>query len=566
MSGRTLKSVREELQWQGILKPLSREALYRFNFAVYDIETPSKESLEFYSCGFFDGFEYRYFRTMEEFLNHVLQKRYSGWRFFAHFGGRFDVHYVFDWLMEHAPRLKIYINCSGSCVIAMTIHDGRYWWRFTDSYRLFPKSLETLTNDFDVAHKKLVGWDYRERKYNEHDCRGLFEVLTIGFDLFGVCSETIASHALRVFRKDFLQRDIFQPQRTVEEFCRAAYFGGRCEIYRYDRHVLNHYDVNSLFPTAMLEPVPIEYLCRSRKLYTGPDKIGFYYARVNYPERYLPLLPVKIGKLFFPVGKFEGIFTGMELEEAICDGADVKIIAGAVFLSEPVLKDYSLQLFAMKQKAERDKKSGKRYVMKILANSLYGKWGQRREQRTYCLDDGSEGLYPLPNGLAYRVNESRATHILPHISAVITSRARLMQAKLLKQAQNWYTDTDSLFTSGKYDITDTLGGLHFEGRGSFQAYGLKEYKFKRDYKIKGLPRSKNSDERKRKAEDRRLSKLYLAGENVFSNRMKGFPECLRKGEKTVQRIEVIRHRGEVFPKRCRCDDDTRAWDVKEIKY
>lgn len=561
-----LKQLKRELNLQGILKPLSQEAKFRFPFGVYDIETPGIDSLEFYSCGFFDGKEYQYFRSMAEFLNYILSPYYSGWRFFAHFGGRFDVHYVFDWIMEHAPKgMELYISCAGSAVIGMTIKTGRNWWRFTDSYRLFPQSLATLTYDFDVEHKKIIGGDFKDRKYNEHDCLGLYEVLMAGFAFHDICSETAASHAMRTFRKEFLKNPVYQPHREIEEFCRRGYFGGRCEVYRYNKAQLNHYDVNSLFPTAMLHPVPVEYLHKSRKLTTAKNKIGFYHAAINYPSVYLPFLPVKVGKLFFPTGKFEGVFTGMELERAIADGAEVKIVDGCIFKAEPILADYSKELFKMKKEAEKEGQGAKRYVMKRLLNSLYGKFGQRREQRTYCLDDGTEGIFPLPGGLAYKVEESRAAHIMPQISATITSRARIMQAELLRASPNWYTDTDSLFTSGEYPTGVELGELHFEGRGDFQAYGLKEYYFNGDYKVKGLPRSKDPDEAKRREENNRVCRLYLLGQEMPGTRMIGFPEALRKGEKSVMRVNIVRRRREVFPKRCRDGDDTRPWDISEIR-
>jgi hypothetical protein len=501
---------------------------------------------------------------MEDFLNHVLRKKYDGWRIFAHFGGRFDVHFVFDWLRAHKPALPLTIHCCGSSVIACMVHDGERRFRFTDSYRLLPKSLETLTNDFDVQHKKLVGRDYTERIYNEHDCRGLYEVLEQFFDAFDVCSETIASHAMRVYRTYYLNREIWQPRRDVEEFCRAAYSGGRCEIFRYDEALLNCYDVNSLYPRAMLDPLPVEYLFETKRMPESENQIGFYHARVRYPECYLPILPWHGDKLYFPVGEFEGVYTNLELERADRDGADIEILRGKLFHAEPVMREYALAMYEMKRNADADGETGKRYIAKILMNSLYGKTGQRRRQRTYCLDDGREGLFPLPNGLAYYETESRANHILPHIAATVTARARLIQQDYLMQGRNWYTDTDSLFTSNEYDTFDTLGSLHLEGRGKFRAYRLKEYFFDGKYKIKGLQRSKDLDREKREAEDLRLAELYLAGEGILQERMAGWAESVRAGLHTVRRIERIRVRGRVRDKRCRTGDDSRPWNVKEL--
>jgi hypothetical protein len=548
----------------GILRPLLQGRKSRFPFATYDIECPSKESLDFYCCGFFDGSKYWCFFSMADFLSHVLTKAYRGWRFFAHFGGRFDVHYVYDWLRANEPATYMEINCSGSCVISLTVRKGKDYWRFTDSYRLLEASLATITHEFSVKHQKLVGRAFTDKEYNEYDCRGLWEVLEIFFAEFDICSETIASHAMRVFRSRFLHHDLYQPARHIEEFCRAAYFGGRCEIYRYDEAVLNHYDINSLYPRAMLDPVPVEYLMESTAIPDNDDRIGFFHVEIEQPDCYLPVLPVRFDKLYFPVGKFEGIFTSMELRRAIEQGAKVRIRQGHIFIAEPLLREFSLTLFDMKKQAELDGNNGRRWIVKKCVNSLYGKWGQRREQRTFFTDDGRTGSFPLPNGIAYSLMESRAAHILPHISACITSRARLIIYDLLLQARNWYTDTDSLFSESTYPVSHELGALKFEGQGEFQAYRLKEYKFQDSYKIKGLPRSKNEDAILREAEDRELQERYLAGEIILAERMIGWTESVRQGEVTVRRIIRPRQRLEIRDKRARDGMDTRPWDVKEL--
>jgi hypothetical protein len=532
---------------------------------VYDIECPSKETLDFFNLGFYDGEKYWNFRKIEDFLNHVTRKEYAGYRLFAHFGGRFDVHYVFDWLRAHAPEVEMEINCSGSSVISLTVRGRGARLRFTDSYRLLPKSLATLTHEFDVRHKKISGAEFTDRLYNEHDCRGLYEVLEQFFDAFDICSETIASHAMRVFRAKYLEKDIYQPNMEIENFCREAYSGGRCEIFRYDESEVNHYDVNSLYPSAMLESVPVEYLYESKHIPERSDLIGFFKAKIFYPDRYLPILPFHADKLYFPTGVFEGTFSSLDLKLAEREGAEVEILQGKIFLAEPILKEYALSMFALKQEAEREGKKGLRYVYKILNNSLYGKFGQRREQRSYCIDDGRAGLYPLPNGIAYYLSESRAAHILPHIAATITSRARAIQFDLLKRGKQWYTDTDSLFTSELYPVSDALGALHYEGRGTFHAYRLKEYKFNNEYKIKGLPRSKNEDAEKRAVEDKELAEKYLAGEMTLNERMRGWPESIRAGKETVARVIRPRFRREIMDKRARDGQyDTRPWSVQEI--
>ena len=540
------------------MRPIERSR--RFRFAVYDIETKGIGDLTFHCIGFFDGHEYWYFENLTEFFDHVFQPCYHGYRIFAHFGGRFDVHFLFDWLRQNEPDLPLYIICSGSCVISLTVKLGKHYWRFCDSYRLLPASLKRLGDEFETKHRKL---DFAplEMTYNRNDCLCLYEVLTQFFDLFDLTSETLASHALRVFRRYHLTYDIFGASEQTEEFVRSGYFGGRCEIFRWNAADLNKYDFNSMYPAAMLQNVPVYYLGESRQLPDHDDqRMGFFLADVHYPEdSYLPVLPVLAQqKLFFPTGYYRGVFADLELREAINQGAGVRIISGRIFLAEPLLRSYAETIYQMKLEAERNNQPGKRYVCKILLNALYGKWGQKREQRMFLLDDGTAGLFPLPNGLAWKWVTCHATHIMPHIAAAITSRARLMIWNSLQSCCAWYTDTDSLFTSDILPVSDEIGSLKLEGTGVFRPERLKEYSFSEEeeseVKLKGIPRN-----------ERGLQALYMAGWDVPFDRMAGFLESIRTGMPTVRYVHAHRRMNPfVLEKRCRIGDNTRPWRMNEI--
>src|SRR3990172_7812035 len=191
-----------------------------FQYAVYDVETFGIDDDRLQMIGVYhEGFT-RTFRDIGEFLRWIITPQFQDYRFFAHYGGKFDVHYIFDWLKErNFCGMEIEFFCSGSCVVSFTIFkgkdDSRAQWRFADSYRLLEASLKKLTNEFDVAHKKL-DFAPAEFNYNRHDCIGLYEVLTKFFAVYSITSETVASHALRVYRSRYLPRWIFQPPPEVE--------------------------------------------------------------------------------------------------------------------------------------------------------------------------------------------------------------------------------------------------------------------------------------------------------------------------------------------------------------
>lgn len=523
--------------------------------------------------GFYDGKTYSCFRKLDDFFNHVLTPEFSQWRIFAHFGGRYDIHFLFDHIKNRMPGTRFDFYCAGSAVISFTIEQGRNWWRFCDSFRLLPASLDKLTTEFDVEHKKL-SFAPTDWKYNRNDCMGLYEVLEKFFGMYGVNSETAPAHSMKIFRAHYQRRSIMIPHRDVEEDCRRCYFGGRTEVYRYDEGHVFKYDVNSLFPRAMLEPVPVEYIARSRDLPDDDRRIGFYHATVTIPEDvYLPALPYKIEKLYFPVGKLKGgFFTSMELRQAIMDGCAVTIHGGVLFLAEPILKEYIEDVHRLKQKAEREGNAGLRYAYKIQMNSFYGKWGQGRVRRAYCFDDGSTELYPLEHspGLAWYWVESHSPFIMPQIAATITARARLIQLEYLKQpltkrgGRIWYTDTDSLFTNRRVVAGTQMGDMAFEGKGMFQPYGLKEYRWENKLSIKGVPLKKVDQSTGEKSYDGSLGERYLKGEEIEIKRLAGFMESIRRGLPTVRRVTVKRQLKNPRQKRARVGDATRPWTVNEL--
>jgi hypothetical protein len=84
-----------------------------------------------------------------------------------------------------------------------------------------------------------------------------------------------------------------------------AYIGGSTDYYFHYGENLKHYDVNSLYPKAMCNPMPIKFLSESDgnsvKL---EDIFGFAEARITTPNDIeIPLLPFKIdNETLHPLG------------------------------------------------------------------------------------------------------------------------------------------------------------------------------------------------------------------------------------------------------------------------
>jgi hypothetical protein len=109
-------------------------------------------------------------------------------------------------------------------------------------------------------------------------------------------SLTISRLALNIFLKDYL-KDSKLPiiNKAMFHDIKQAYYGGVTEVYKPYGSNLYHYDVNSLYPFASLNPIPgldcvyIENIGNSRCL---NDLFGYFYCEIKTGNNYLGLLPV----------------------------------------------------------------------------------------------------------------------------------------------------------------------------------------------------------------------------------------------------------------------------------
>ncbi len=99
---------------------------------------------------------------------------------------------------------------------------------------------------------------------------------------------------------------------------------------------------------------------------------GVFHAQVISNDLYIGLLPVKTKMgVIFPNGKFEGIWTSIELKFAQKQGYKIKVTKGYQFnKSKNVFKSYVEDLSKLKDQL----KGSKRQVIKSLLNNLLGRF------------------------------------------------------------------------------------------------------------------------------------------------------------------------------------------------
>ena len=450
-------------------------------------------------CGIYDGSDYFQFSGPDcllSALGFILSKKYRGYYIYAHNGGRFDFLHLLPLLRLTGRSFELLTV--GSSIQLLSVNEpgsARAPWRFVDSYRLIPVSLKAATEAFKTTRKlashdlSLHEDDPSWAEYQKVDCISLYEVLKKYHELVedklgGEVGITAAATSMRTFRRAYLRSPI---KRHTEhhEFVRRAYYGGRVEIHRKQAEGLRYYDINSCYPYVMMGEIPTGDAQTWEGTPTAHQRrkmVGFARASVRVPESDpLPVLPVRAnsGRLIFPVGEFEGVWSSAELIRAEERGARVTWHESVWFETSKALEHFTLDLYSYRDRSRADYDESLAFIAKILLNSLYGKFGMKTDKEKLVVigpdEEPPEGAIPNtdePDCRVWRVpQEVDAPYIIPQIAAHITAKARLHLHHYAEIALSRgilaYMDTDSIITSA--DMSDycgtSLGALKDEGAG-----------------------------------------------------------------------------------------------------
>lgn len=485
------------------LTPLSSEIKQR-PFATFDLESKDGESktepgfTRVFLAGFYDGESYESFRgvnCIEDLMLCMLQPRYRGWHLYAHNGGRFDFLHLLPWLTSEGRALgfrfcAIPAGKSGGIQILdiwkvnkAGKRDGKGKWRLLDSIKLIPIALAKACKAFKLPGKEDLPLethedDSRWETYNEQDCKALWSVLgrfhtLVEDNLGGEVGITTPATAMKTWRRKYLTHKIPRGE-DAHEFVFSTYCGGRVEVYQRESSDLHYYDINSSYPAVMRESMPCDepiwWQGIPPDVFTRADSeyVGFVEADVELDE-YIPPLPVKRdSKLLFPTGRVSGRWDWAEL--SLVQTCIRRWGKSVWFKSKPLLKSMVEDLYPYRDKARQGYDEGLAYVVKILLNSLYGKFGQSALRRKVVpwSEDLPKGAIPV-DGTAespvwYIDEEVTAPYIMPQIAAHVTALARikLYRHMVLAGPHLAYCDTDSIITSQKLETSTALGDLKDE--------------------------------------------------------------------------------------------------------
>jgi hypothetical protein len=355
--------------------------------------------------------------------------------------------------------------------------------------------------------------------YNINDCAisqaYMYHIQKTVNDLGGNIKTTIPSTSLDLFRRKFQKETLIKEEKilkdkTITDFIHKSYYGGRTENYNigeYDNTY--YYDVNSLYPYCMLNDFPlsnsVEYGNKTEEEiinYMGVSEVDIVAPEIN-----IPLLPFKTkDKTIFPIGHIHGIYTHILLKKALEIGYKIKWIYKQIIYKQsiPIFKEYVTQLYNIRKQMKQENNIEEQTV-KLLMNSLYGKFAQRPQKlyETITIDSMTPQILLKKMRQHYNIieNKEKTLYIMtketknypknsfPILSSYVTSYAILHMFNLLKNCKPIYTDTDSIITKERLNndlVGLNLGQFKMEKTGLLEVYQPKNYAFNNIPTIKGL--------------------------------------------------------------------------------
>jgi len=372
-----------------------------------------------------------------------------------------------------------------------------------------------------VADKDLMTYCHRDTEIIERAMDKWYNF--IKQEDLGNFGLTLSSQAFNAFRHRFMDTKIYvHREGQPVNLERSGYFGGRVECFFLGKAPVKPYlkiDINSQYPFVMRQyEYPYRFCFRETDLsfITLRKWLRFscVMARVVI-DTDEPCYPYRGNeRTIFPVGRFETTLSTPELIYAYEHHHLVKIIEGARYDKTYIFKDYVDYMYIKRQEFKRDKNIVYEHSVKILLNSLYGKFGQKLRETEYkpVKDNqivNQEFVYDMRDNTTKRVvtfggrektttiNYIDSYNAMTAISAHVTAYARMYLWDFIKRAPDkklYYCDTDSLIID-KEILPLYENELHSSRLGAFkieeeskrlEIRGLKHYLFAKDWKIKGI--------------------------------------------------------------------------------
>ena len=354
----------------------------------------------FYDGGFMDDANpFYYFETTEEFVEFVSDKEFVC---YAHNGGKFDYHYLKDFIEPFDP---------------VTIINGRLArfhigvCEFRDSWNILPVPLamyQKQKQDFSLHEEeervKPEVWE-QIIDYLESDCRNLYEVVNAYRERFGHNLTQAGGAMKELNRMNAHKMPTTKLPKFYDDF-HPFYYGGRVECFRVGviKRRFKVVDINSAYPFAMLSKHPYCYSSETFD-YDARDGLSREQAQASFfrvrcvSRGAFPWKDdtgyIEDGALIFPSDDEtrEYNVTGWELLAAEETGTveNLEVLKSYIFDTLTDFKDFVLNLYNERKEAkEKGDKAGD-LLAKLALNASYGRFAMNcRRFKDYQLFPGDK--------------------------------------------------------------------------------------------------------------------------------------------------------------------------------
>lgn len=418
------------------------------------------------------------------------------YRIYAHNGGKFDFHYM----LEYIPSWEKVITINGRLAQFKVGNNI-----FCDSYCILPISLATYQKT--KVDYKIFEADEREKpenkfiieEYLKDDCIFLYEIIDAFLKENGY-SLTIASSAIKKLQKI----EGFKIEDSGKEFfdqMKPYYYGGRVECFKKGivKGNIKFFDINSAYPFAMTHEHPHDGCITTHQ--KKPEIKGHNFYKIQ--AKGLGVFPFRNenGSLSFPNDNKDRIFcvTGWELLAAIRLGKakDLIHIEQLEFLITKNFKKYVFHYYDIKLNSAKG--SAENIISKLYLNSAYGKFGAdaSKYRTTYICNQDDFGKAVMEGFSIHSEIHDRLLISKPNdekewryynaaTAASITGFVRAYMAEALATIKSpIYCDTDSIIFKGNHNLNigDNLGAWKSEGEfheggvGGKKIYALRNKKY-----------------------------------------------------------------------------------------
>ena len=372
--------------------------------------------------------------TSEQFTNRffwsiLMNNKLDGYTFYVHNLGRFDSVFIIKALILNKD-ISITPIWKENTLLSLTLKLYNTKITLLDSLQLISGSLRNILKSFNCNTQKgqfpykavnkrslfFIGnrpakkyfnnisdqdyltipeknWNLKTEtlKYLKSDLEGLLEaILKFRDNIFNKYQlnitkyKTLSGLALAVYSSAYIPNSLISDLKMIkgelEKEIRSSSFGGNVDVFinKIDKGYL--YDVNSQYPKAMLNDMPLGDPILS--LENNLNKIfGFVYGEITCPDEnnlQVPFIQYRnpLWKLnACPRGRFKRLIFSEEIKYALKFGYKINIEYCYQFKRGKILfKDYVNDHYEIKKNA---KDPIQRTTAKLFLNALYGRMGMK---------------------------------------------------------------------------------------------------------------------------------------------------------------------------------------------